>query len=127
VKYLLAAFCVVVLCFVSCGYHGIHQAKTVAARNQIANFMTALGTYKRDTGHFPSTDEGLLALRTNPGDPNWRGPYLPQDIPRDPWGADYIYKYPGEHGDEPDIASYGADRQPGGEGIYADVVSWKVR
>ena len=46
----------------------------------------------------------------------WNGPYMPQDIPKDPWGREYIYKYPGEHGDEPDIISLGADGQPGGEG-----------
>ena len=43
----------------------------------------------------------------------------------DPWGRPYTYKFPGEHGDEPDIISYGADGQPGGEGINADIVSWK--
>jgi general secretion pathway protein G len=55
----------------------------------------------------------------------WQGPYLPQEIPTDPWGHAYVYKYPGEHGDEPDIISFGADGQAGGEGIYADIVSWK--
>jgi general secretion pathway protein G len=107
--------------------HNIDRAKSVAARHQIANFMMELGAYKQDVGHFPSTKAGLEALRTNPGEPNWRGPYLAQDIPDDPWGANYIYKYPGEHGTEPDIVSYGADRQPGGEGIDADIVSWKLR
>lgn len=67
------------------------------------------------------------ALRTNSGDPRWNGPYLPKDVPRDPWGRPYIYTYPGEHGVEPDIVSYGADRQPGGEGIRADIVSWEKR
>src|SRR5262249_16805644 len=51
-------------------------------------------------------------------------PYLPKDVPRDPWGMPYLYTYPGTHGAQPDIVSYGADRQPGGEGINADVVSW---
>ena len=55
----------------------------------------------------------------------WQGPYLPQEVPKDPWGNPYVYKYPGEHGDEPDIISYGADGKPGGEGINADIVSWK--
>ena len=102
------------------------QARITAARAQINSFMTALGAYKLDTGMVPSTEEGLQALRVKPANlDQWQGPYLPKDIPLDPWGHPYVYKYPGEHGDEPDIICYGADGQPGGEGINADVVSWK--
>src|SRR6185436_12047373 len=102
------------------------SARITAARAQISNFMTALGTYKLDTGTFPTTEQGLLALRVKPADATqWNGPYMPQDIPKDPWGRDYGYKYPGEHGDEPDIVCYGQDGQPGGEGLSADIVSWK--
>jgi general secretion pathway protein G len=101
------------------------HAKVVAAQAQINAFQTALGTYKLETSQFPSTDQGLVALRNKPGDlPNWNGPYLPKDIPNDPWGRPYLYKYPGDHGDEPDIVSYGADGQPGGEGINGDILSW---
>jgi general secretion pathway protein G len=101
-------------------------ARVTAARAQINSFMTALGTYKLDTGLFPTTEQGLQALREKPQGLNqWQGPYLPQDIPMDPWGRPYVYKFPGEHGDEPDIISYGADGAPGGEGIFADVLSWK--
>jgi len=88
--------------------------------------MTALGTYKLDTGTFPTTEQGLQALRDKPADANqWAGPYLPQEIPIDPWGHPYVYKFPGEHGDEPDVISYGADGQPGGDALNADIVSWK--
>lgn len=101
-------------------------ARVTAARAQINAFNTALGAYKLDTSTFPSTEMGLVALRTRPQNmPLWNGPYLPQEIPLDPWARPYIYKYPGEHGDEPDIISYGADGQPGGEDINGDVVSWK--
>ncbi len=101
-------------------------ARITAARAQIEAFQTALGTYKLDTGTYPSTEEGLMALRVKPANLNqWQGPYLPKDIPNDPWGHPYIYKYPGEHGDEPEVICYGADGQPGGEGINADVLSWK--
>jgi general secretion pathway protein G len=101
------------------------KAKRTAARAQIQSFMTALGTYKLATGNFPSTELGLHALRVRPeGVAQWDGPYLPQDIPVDPWANAYLYKYPGEHGDEPDIVSLGADGQPGGEGNNADIVSW---
>ena len=102
------------------------QARVTAARAQIHNFMTALGTYKLDTGLFPTSEQGLQALRVKPADVNqWAGPYLPQEIPMDPWGHPYMYKYPGEHGDEPDITCFGADGQPGGEALNADIVSWK--
>ena len=101
-------------------------ARVTAARAQINSFMTALGAYKLDTGLFPTTEQGLQALRVKPQGVNqWEGPYLPQEIPVDPWARPYVYKYPGEHGDEPDIISYGADGQPGGEGINGDILSWK--
>ncbi len=103
-------------------------ARVTAAHAQVNSFMTALGAYKLDTGMFPTTEQGLQALRTRPnGLAQWDGPYLPQEIPPDPWGRAYIYKYPGEHGDEPDIISLGTDGQPGGEGINAAMVSWRKR
>ena len=107
-------------------WSNVDKAKITAARAQIQNFGAALGTYKLDNGDFPNTEQGLQALRARPADATqWNGPYMPLDVPKDPWGHDYVYKYPGEHGDEPDIVSYGADGQPGGEGLNADIVSWK--
>ncbi len=102
------------------------QARITAAKVQIQNFQGALAQYKLDVGTFPSTEMGLKALREKPdGVESWRGPYLPKDVPVDPWGHDYIYKFPGEHGDEPDIVSLGADGQNGGTEINADILSWK--
>jgi general secretion pathway protein G len=102
------------------------KAKATAAKAQINAFNTALGMYKLDTGIFPTTEQGLNALRAKPNGVNqWQGPYLPQEIPVDPWGRPFIYKYPGDHGDEPDVISYGADGQPGGESMNGDIVSWK--
>jgi general secretion pathway protein G len=101
-------------------------AKVTAARSQMQQFGTALGMYKLDTSTFPTTEMGLKALRERPeGLTQWNGPYLPQDVPNDPWAHPYIYKYPGDHGDEPDITSLGADGQPGGDSINADILSWK--
>ncbi len=102
-------------------------ARVVAARAQINSFMTALGAYKLDTGLYPTTEQGLNALRVKPeGLSQWQGPYLPQEIPTDPWGNAYVYRFPSENGGlEPEIISYGADGQPGGDGIYADIISWK--
>jgi len=102
------------------------QAKVTAARTQIESFMNALGQYKLATGTFPTTEEGLQALRVKPPDAaQWAGPYLTKDLPKDPWGHDYVYKFPGDHGDEPDITCYGQDGQPGGDGLATDIVSWK--
>ena len=109
-------------------WSNVDKAKITAARAQIQNFMAALGTYKLDNGNFPTTEQGLQALRVKPGDATqWAGPYMPMDVPKDPWGHDYVYKFPGDHGDEPDLTSYGADGQPGGDGINADIVSWKTQ
>ena len=103
------------------------EAKVTVTRSQIDNFMTALGTYKLDTGTFPTSEQGLQALRVKPADVNqWNGPYMPKDIPKDPWGRDFHLPLPRRtSADEPEIVSLGADGQPGGEGINADIVSWK--
>ena len=109
-------------------WNKISGAKQTAAREQIRNFETALGAYKLDTGRFPTTEQGLQALRVKPqGAERWDGPYLPQDIPMDPWGNAYLYKYPGTHGDDPEIMSYGADGKEGGEKEDADICSWKAQ
>jgi general secretion pathway protein G len=101
------------------------KARVTQAHAQLNSFETALGAYKLDTGVYPTTEMGLQALRVRPENVNqWAGPYLPKDIPLDPWGRPYLYKFPGEHGDEPDIVSLGADGAPGGTGLDADVVSW---
>lgn len=102
------------------------QARVVAARQEISNVQLALGQYKLDTGVFPTQELGLNALRQQPaGMDQWHGPYLVKDLGNDPWGHPYTYKYPGDHGDEPDVISFGGDGQPGGTDLNADVVSWK--
>jgi general secretion pathway protein G len=109
-------------------FTNVDKAKRTAAHTQIKSYLTALGSYKLDVGTFPTTEQGLQALRTAPeGVANWQGPYVQQDITPDPWGHPYLYKFPGEHGDEPDLISYGADGQPGGDGNNADIVSWKAQ
>jgi general secretion pathway protein G len=103
----------------------LDKAKVDSAKNQIAEFGTALQAYKIAVGTYPTSEQGLQALRVKPGEvQNWDGPYLLKDIPMDPWHHPYIYKFPGDHGDQPDIISYGLDGQPGGEGLNADIVSW---
>ena len=103
----------------------ISGAKQSAAKAQIELFGTALDAFRLDTGRYPTTEEGLKALREAPSGVNgWQGPYLPKEIPNDPWDRPYIYKCPGDHG-EYDIISYGADGVEGGDGENQDIVSWK--
>ncbi|MEO0387313.1 MAG: type II secretion system major pseudopilin GspG [Pseudomonadota bacterium] len=104
-------------------YQRISPAKETVARAQITGFATALDTYLIDVGRFPTTDQGLDALRRDPGDPNWRGPYLRKDIPLDPWGGSYVYRAPGRSGGY-EILSLGADGLEGGAGDAADIESW---
>jgi general secretion pathway protein G len=98
------------------------SAKPVAAEYMIELLMKGLGLYKLDMGTYPSTEWGLIALRVAPeGVAKWAGPYLAKDVPLDPWGRQFLYKYPGDHGEDPDLRSLGPD------GIESedDVVSWQ--
>jgi len=103
----------------------VSSAKLKAAKAQIELFGTALDAFRLDVGRYPTGDEGLKVLREKPsGVDGWQGPYLPKEIPLDPWGRPYIYISPGEHG-EYDLISYGLDGVVGGDGENQDVVSWK--
>jgi general secretion pathway protein G len=101
------------------------ESKVKAAKIQIESFSSALDLFYLDTGHYPSSSEGLAALVQRPGaTPTWNGPYLKRGVvPPDPWGRPYLYRFPGEHGPF-DIISYGSDGQEGGTGTAADVTSW---
>jgi len=103
----------------------VGKSKQKAAKAQISLFETALDTYRLDMGKFPTSEQGLGVLREKPDDGNnWDGPYLPKEVPLDPWGGPYEYKFPSEHSDY-EIISYGADKQPGGEDEDVDIVNWK--
>jgi general secretion pathway protein G len=102
----------------------VGKGKQSAAKTQIELLGQALDSYRLDTGHYPSTSEGLNALVTNTGATGWDGPYLKKALPNDPWGKPYQYQSPGTHG-EYDLFSYGADGAPGGEGENKDVASWE--
>jgi len=101
------------------------KAKQRGAKGQIALLESAVDTYRLDVGRYPTTEQGLEALRERPdGIDKWDGPYLRKELPADPWGNPYVYESPSEHG-EYAILSYGADGKFGGEGIDMDIVSWK--
>jgi len=96
------------------------DAKVVAAKQQIRHFETALDLYKIDNDVYPTTEEGLTALvEKTDSAKNWKKPYM-KNIPKDPWGNDYIYiSNPDE--DEYDVISYGRDGREGGTGYNADI------
>lgn len=98
------------------------QARETAAKTDIANLETALDAFEIDNGRYPSSDEGLAALVTPPaGATNWRGPYIKRGVPVDPWGNQYVYRYPGQYNANGyDLASLGPDRQEGG----IDIGNW---
>jgi general secretion pathway protein G len=103
----------------------IGKSEVKTARAQIDALEKALDTYRLDTGHYPSTEQGLAALFTQPANEvKWQGPYLKKAVPLDPWGNAYQYKSPGEHGDI-DLMSYGSDGQAGGDKDDAkDIGNW---
>ncbi len=96
-------------------------AKVKAAASQVSRLAMAVESYYLDTG---TTPESLSELVTDGGDGGWNGPYVKESSLKDPWGREYEFRMPGEHG-EFDIYSLGADGQPGGEGKNADVNSWE--
>lgn len=103
----------------------VDTSKQKSAKAQISLFETALDMYRLDMGKYPTSDMGLQALRTNPDEnEKWDGPYLPKEVPLDPWQNPYKYESPSEKGDY-EIISYGADGAEGGSGTDADIVSWK--
>lgn len=102
----------------------VGKSEIKVAQAQIDAFGKALDQYRLDVGHFPSTEQGLIALNSRPAnEAKWDGPYLKKTVPQDPWDKPYIYRLPGEHGDY-DLYSYGKDGQPGGSGENADVTNW---
>lgn len=100
------------------------KGKQAAAKAQIELLGQALDQYRLDVGTYPTTEQGLNALITNPGVDKWDGSYLKKGLPVDPWGKPYIYQQPGSNG-EYDLISYGRDGKPGGESEDKDVVSWE--
>lgn len=98
-----------------------------AAKTQIGALETPLEAYRLDVGEYPTTEQGLAALRAMPNgvsETKWVGPYLKKDIPNDPWGQPYQYEYPGSHDEEvPDVWSMGPDMNSGTDD---DIGNWTV-
>ncbi len=107
-------------------FRNVGDARVTAAKAQLELFELALDQYRLDNDYYPSTAQGLEALRAPPtGEPaarNWRGPYLKKPIPLDPWGRPYVYNAPGvKNPSGYDLLTYGRDGKPGGDGEDADI------
>lgn len=104
------------------------EARIVKAKQDISAISSALKLYKLDNYVYPTTDQGIEALVTEPTEEplpkHWKA-YLEQ-MPMDPWGNPYLYISPGEHGDF-DLYTYGADAQEGGEGVNATIGNWSIQ
>lgn len=102
----------------------IGKSEIKVVRAQMVAFEQALDQYRLDTGHYPTTAQGLSVLESKPENvKKWDGPYLKKKLPPDPWGNAYIYRFPGEHSDY-DILSYGNDGKSGGDGEAVDIGNW---
>lgn len=110
-------------------FRNLGDANAGAVKQQIELMGTALDGYRLDNHVYPTTEQGLAALRVEPttGEKprRWRGPYLKRAVPDDPWGRPYVYESPGRQDPRGyDLYSLGRDGREGGEGEDADVTSW---
>lgn len=100
----------------------LSKSERQTAKAQIESLGKALDAYRLDTGHYPTTELGLNALVIKPNaESRWNGPYLQKHVPLDPWSKAYVYRSPGQSGEDFDLLSTGKDGQVGGEGEGADI------
>ncbi|MFA7231082.1 MAG: type II secretion system major pseudopilin GspG [Victivallaceae bacterium] len=105
-------------------FRHVKKARITTAKTQIKMIEQAIFDFRLDMGALPDSSSGLRALVENTtGEKKWDGPYI-KPFPKDPWGREYIYVYPGQHGDF-DIICYGGDGESGGEGEAADINNWE--
>ncbi|PCH94205.1 MAG: type II secretion system protein GspG [Gammaproteobacteria bacterium] len=95
---------------------GSSKQKTALAQMQM--LQTSLDTFRLDIGDYPNTLSELRASEK----PNWDGPYIPKNVPNDPWGSPYVYQSPGPNGEEFTLMSYGKDGNVGGKDENEDLV-----
>jgi len=107
----------------------VDKAKVSKAKQDIQSMELALSEFYLDNSKYPTSEQGLAALAQQPTDPSikhWKpGGYL-ERVSKDPWGNPYLYVYPGTHGKAFDLYTLGADGQPGGDGINADIGNWNL-
>ena len=103
-------------------FNKVDTSKVDTAQTQVRMLKAAIQTYRLDVGRYPTTEEGLKALvEKPPGARIWEGPYLEEQLPKDPWGNDYVYLDEADNFQGFALYSLGADGSEGGEGLNADV------
>ncbi len=110
-------------------FGNVADARVQGARAQIELLGLALDGYRLDNDAYPTTEQGLAALRTlptlGPAPRRWRGPYLRKEVPADPWGRGYVYRAPGTvNPNGYDLYTLGRDGRPGGQDEDGDLTSW---
>lgn len=106
------------------------KAKRTKALADIETLGAAVDSYAAENGDYPTTEQGLQALREKPASAplprNWNGPYIKRAVPTDSWGNAYVYVSPGEHSpDSFDLSSYAKDGAPGGQDWDEDITNWE--
>lgn len=102
-------------------FETVSKSKVKVARAQMDSIAKALEQYRLEVGTFPTEEQGLDALMTQPaGVKRWQGPYLKKEVPLDPWNNPYVYKI-SSNGREMDLVSLGADGREGGDGEFKDI------
>jgi general secretion pathway protein G len=107
----------------------VDDAKVAKAKEDIRTLEAALTMFYLDNSKYPTNEQGLNALVQQPTDPtikNWKAGGYIERVSKDPWGNDYQYAFPGTHGKPYDLFTLGADGQPGGDGINADIGNWNL-
>lgn len=103
----------------------LDTSKVQTAQAQVKMLRSAVQMLRLDIGRLPTSEEGLALLSTPPANPalagKWRGPYLDDALPLDPWGTAYQYAVPGANGQPFALYSLGSDQRRGGESNAADI------
>ena len=108
-------------------FNKVQQAEETRIAQDIRTIESALKFYRLDNFRYPTQAQGLDALMTVPGDADrWNGPYL-EDMPLDPWGEPYRYRYPGTNDKDFNVYTLGADNVEGGEGSDQDLGNWNIQ
>ncbi|MFN7695250.1 MAG: type II secretion system major pseudopilin GspG [Burkholderiales bacterium] len=106
-------------------FKSVEKSNLTTASAQIKMLRGSVENLRLDIGRYPSAEEGLALLQRAPADPataaRWRGPYLDEAVPLDPWGTPYQYAVPGRDGQPFALYSFAADKQPGGQGDAQDL------
>ncbi|WP_162176380.1 type II secretion system major pseudopilin GspG [Enterovibrio calviensis] len=103
-------------------FGNVDKSKVKTADTQVKMLRSSLQTYRLDNGSYPTTEQGLQALLKKPsGAVSWQGPYLEDELPKDPWGNSYQFVAPVDNLQGFALFSFGADGAAGGEDLNADI------